>query len=682
MQLPVAGVVAVDAHQSRRILIHEFEFHPIQRKRHAQAGSLCNRFARGPEQVKGPLGRSGCHSRHQLRLAAGEKPVRQFLRARPRSHDLDIDSGHGAAAHHVGDAVPRVTRAEGDRVFALRFRISEFRTSAGRAPQSYPAPGTIEIACQQRTGYRVTALARDMRLAPDVHRVHRQRETRRQARSALHECESHATIVRRRRAGVNGRATAANHGEMCVSAGIQEVSPGADGLALLKGTGARRVIAYLGERAVTVHDFLCDVRATADALADDSLADLPFAINLCEDRYPFMVGFCAAALRGKITLLPQSRAPDVVRETLARYPLTLALTDRDDGDCAVRRHRVRAPGCASSRMPDRSPADRELVAPPIEASRCVAIGFTSGSTGEPAENRKSWRSFHGSAACNLALIRQFARAAETLQIVATVPPQHMYGMELSVLAPMLGNCAVHSARPFFPAEIARALGEVPEPRLLVTTPVHLRALIESGVPLPRLAGLVLATAPLSRELARAAEAAYGAPLQEMFGSTETCVIAHRRATQEEPFTLYPEVTLEPTADGTRVFAPWFDGVTLLQDVVRMQPGRQFTLCGRNADLIEIAGKRASLSELTMRVQRLPGVRDAVVFQSDRPDASGVRRVAALVVAPDHTEAELLASLRSLVDPVFLPRPLRCVASLPRNETGKLARSALMALLGK
>jgi acyl-coenzyme A synthetase/AMP-(fatty) acid ligase len=33
-----------------------------------------------------------------------------------------------------------------------------------------------------------------------------------------------------------------------------------------------------------------------------------------------------------------------------------------------------------------------------------------------------------------------------------------------------------------------------------------------------------------------------------------------------------------------------------------------------------------------------------------------------------------------VDPVFLPRPLRLVDALPRNETGKLPRAALLRLL--
>ena len=70
----------------------------------------------------------------------------------------------------------------------------------------------------------------------------------------------------------------------------------------------------------------------------------------------------------------------------------------------------------------------------------------------------------------------------------------------------------------------------------------------------------------------------------------------------------------------------------------------------------------------------------MVFQSDRTGPDGVRRIAALVVAPDRAERELLEALRAGLDPVFLPRPLRRVPALPRNETGKLPRDALEALL--
>ena len=51
----------------------------------------------------------------------------------------------------------------------------------------------------------------------------------------------------------------------------------------------------------------------------------------------------------------------------------------------------------------------------------------------------------------------------------------------------------------------------------MTTPVHLRALLQSGVALPPLAGIVSATAPLPRELAAEAEARWHTELREVFG---------------------------------------------------------------------------------------------------------------------------------------------------------------------
>jgi acyl-coenzyme A synthetase/AMP-(fatty) acid ligase len=232
----------------------------------------------------------------------------------------------------------------------------------------------------------------------------------------------------------------------------------------------------------------------------------------------------------------------------------------------------------------------------------------------------------------------------------------------------------------FPADVASALAAVPAPRVLVTTPVHLGALLRDPQPLPPLAAITSATAPMPRELAAAAEARYGAPVLELFGSTETCVIAQRRCALGEDWRLRPGVSLRPQPDGTLVDAAYFEQPVVLADLIEMLPDQRFRLCGRHADLVEIAGKRASLSDLGRRVAALAGVEDAVVFQLDEPDAAGVRRIAALVVAPARCEAELLQELRTAIDAAFLPRPLRKVAALPRNETGKLPRAALLAAL--
>jgi acyl-coenzyme A synthetase/AMP-(fatty) acid ligase len=69
-----------------------------------------------------------------------------------------------------------------------------------------------------------------------------------------------------------------------------------------------------------------------------------------------------------------------------------------------------------------------------------------------------------------------------------------------------------------------------------------------------------------------------------------------------------------------------------------------------------------------------------VFVNPGNDGEHIARLAALVVAPGLTEAEILTELRRSVDPVFLPRPLVKVDRLPRTEAGKLPRTALLELL--
>jgi acyl-coenzyme A synthetase/AMP-(fatty) acid ligase len=440
-------------------------------------------------------------------------------------------------------------------------------------------------------------------------------------------------------------------------------------LALLHADTPGRVLAWRDGAPVSAAQFLAHVRQVAATLPAACAA-----VNLCEDRYAFLVAFCAIVLRGQTNLLPSSRAPQAVDEVMAAHPGCYALGEQVLDPAPAGYHRLPA-------LTALADAGEIEGWPQIPASQVVAIGYTSGSTGTPSANPKTWRSFHASNAGNLAMLH--ATVGQRFGVVATVPPQHMYGMEMSVLLPLLGGIGVHAGRPFFPADVAAALAEVPEPRVLVTTPVHLRALVESGIALPPLAAMVSATAPMPQELAQAAEQRFGAPLQEVFGSTETCVFASRRTTCEDDWSLYPDVHLHPQPDGTQVEAPQLEAPRLLADIVSLSAdGRRFRLRGRQADMLEIAGKRASLGDLTRRLLAIPGVQDGVVFQLDDGDTLGVHRIAAMAVAPMLDEHTILDALRRAVDPVFLPRPLLKVAALPRNDTGKLPRAALLELLAR
>ncbi len=444
--------------------------------------------------------------------------------------------------------------------------------------------------------------------------------------------------------------------EILVSVPVDSSGPGAATVAFLDDTAEQVAFALERGRAIPHAEFRDDISALAAALPAQGAM-----VNLCEDRYQFLVAFAAALARGHAVLLPGSRAPEQVAEVAARHEHAY----RCDDARALARGKVRHP------LPTTLPA-----------SQVAAYGYTSGSTGVPKRHAKRWGAFVATTRLNAARIREVLAsngAHGRPQIVATVPPQHMYGLETSVLLPLVGGMSVHAGRPLFPGDVAAALAEMPEPRVLVTTPVHLRALVQSGVAMPRIALALSATAPLPLELAREAERALGAPILELYGATETCVVATRRTANDEPWRAYDGVTLEPKPDGVLVHAPWLEAPTPLLDLVELLPGHRFVLRGRNADLLEIAGKRASLSELTRRLLAIDGVEDAVVFQ---PDGDGpVQRVAALVVAPAHlASATILARLRDVVDPAFLPRPLVRVAALPRNEVGKLPRECLVAAL--
>lgn len=431
---------------------------------------------------------------------------------------------------------------------------------------------------------------------------------------------------------------------------------------LADGEEGRLVVLSDGLK-VDLRTFLAQVRGVA--------AQLPagrHAVNLCEDRYRFLVAFCAVALRGQVNLLPASRAPAVVEDVRQRYPQTYCI-----GDSAVA---ALPPDChvLPAQLPEVAGAR-----PQLAHDQRVAIGFTSGSTGTPTANPKTWGALRTSSAQNVQVLHDLW-GEQLPSLVATVPPQHMYGIEMSILLPLLAPAQVHAGKPFFAQDVVQALAQMPPPRLLITTPVHLKVLLEADLPLPPLAGIVTATAPLPQALAQQAEQRFATQVREVFGSTETCIIARRRTAADAAWQLLPGVRLQPRPDGTEVQAEHLANPVRLADVVELLADNRFVLRGRQADMLEIAGKRASLGDLTQHLLGIDGVRDGVIVQLPPEPGRSVGRIAACVVAPQLQPEQILAQLRQVMDPVFLPRPLRLVPALPRNESGKLPRDALLALL--
>ena len=411
--------------------------------------------------------------------------------------------------------------------------------------------------------------------------------------------------------------------------------------------------------------------AAAQAVAA-SLPDASHCINLCQDRYHFAVTLAAAVLRRQVSLLTSDRSEDRLLALARGFPGAVSLSEDARVESPLPHYPIVLPA---------SPAGATGTAPNIPAEQIAAIVFTSGSTGEPVGSRKRWGAL---AQRSIAAAERFGiTAAAPTELIGTVPPQHMYGLETTVLLPLHAAAASWCGPSFYPNDIEHVLAMAPPPSILVTTPLQIRALLAAGVAMPRSVRIISATAPLPVEMAAEAEARWGVAVLEIFGATEVGSIASRRTIEGDFWRVYPGVGMarpgaDPTSSDVLITAPFAEPCGL-SDEVELVGADRFRLLGRKADMIKLAGKRASLAGLNRILNDIDGVSDGLFMAPDDLDERPTARLLAFVVAPDRSAEDILAALRHRIDPIFLPRRVIRVDDLPRNEVGKLPRQMLAAL---
>ncbi len=433
--------------------------------------------------------------------------------------------------------------------------------------------------------------------------------------------------------------------------------------ALLGLYHADRVLAWENGHPITYGRFLSDVEALAALLPEK-----PTVINLTDDRYRFLVGFAAALVRGQTTLLPPSRAPGALAQVAREYSNSYCLVDGME-------HVESLPSYQIPKSTGRQNDTTKV--PQIPVDHPALVAFTSGSTGHPRPHSKTWGSLAAVARSTGA--RLGLMSSDQMTVVATVHHHHMYGLEASIMLPIQHGMAFHVGRPLFPEDVRLALAEVPSPRMLITTPIHIRACVTTRSRLPPVECILSATAPLPRSLAKEAETLFQTRVYEVYGFTEAGSLATRRTVDENTWHVLDGITLHQESAGCSLHAPYLREPVLFPDLVSLQGPHRFVLHGRGTDLVNIGGHRGSLNDLSQKLNEIEGVQDGVFFLPDEK-GTAVTRLIAFVVAPDTAAEHILSALRTVIDPVFLPRPLHLVPHLPRNETGKLTREALLGLL--
>ena len=164
------------------------------------------------------------------------------------------------------------------------------------------------------------------------------------------------------------------------------------------------IIARRNGSEIRVDEFLGQALSLAARLPDR-----PYVINLCADRYEFLVGFCAAVIAGQCTLMPPNRQAQTM----------LSVAGNHDGTYVLGRDPVE--GLEFFAL-DHLDGGRVTEPPLVDDDQLCAIVFTSGSTGESKPNLKFWRTLRHGTASNAQLL--LSPHDKNLNIVATVPAQN------------------------------------------------------------------------------------------------------------------------------------------------------------------------------------------------------------------------------------------------------------------
>lgn len=398
-----------------------------------------------------------------------------------------------------------------------------------------------------------------------------------------------------------------------------------------------------------------DLLAHAVALSE-RLPVKSYAINLCKDRYLFIVAYLAVCIRKQISLLPSNQATKTLQELQDNYLESYILSDNI----------IDAGFILTYDLLEKSTKPFPL----IDIDRPLSISFTSGSTGKPKAIQKTWREFQASA--ELALQR-FKLQNQQITLVSTVPMQHMYGLETSLFWVLFSQLSLENSRPFYPEDIRATLNNINTDKVLISTPRHLKSCSEIDSSWTGIKFILSSTAPMEKSLAIQIEQNLQAPLFELFGSTETLSFASRRPCKSYLWQLYESIHLSQkhhqfVLQGGHIAKP-----QILDDNLQLEDPDCFILIGRSSDTIKIAGKRASLADLNHRLTEITGVEDGVFFPGNN------ERLFALVVSrlPKHS---IINHLKQSIDVVFLPRAIYIVRALPRNTMGKILKIELDQLI--
>lgn len=353
---------------------------------------------------------------------------------------------------------------------------------------------------------------------------------------------------------------------------------------------------------------------------------------------------------------------------------------------------------------DHAKQERSTDGPGTDLDLPAITQYSTGSTGWPKRVTRSHRQLLG----EVESVSHLMGLGADDRVLGAAPFFHSFGLVNALLCPVLSGACVYPVNDFFPKDIASQI-EREQITGFPGVPFMYQLLADDArvADFGRLRYALSAGAPLSRTTAEAFRSKYPIPIRQLYGTTETGVVAIERETGEgvevSVGVPIPGVSIRILDAGHQPFANGEEGRVAIEsrfaaskydnpkrpadssfegsiffpgDLGYIDPDGRLVLCGRGRGFINVAGNKVDPAEVEAVLKQLPAVSEAVVLGV--PDGSAGEKVkAAIVVSAPCTRGDILSHCSMRLADFKRPRSIEFRKELPRSPLGKILRKYLI-----
>jgi len=302
----------------------------------------------------------------------------------------------------------------------------------------------------------------------------------------------------------------------------------------------------------------------------------------------------------------------------------------------------------------------------IEPQDIIINFLTSGSSSTPKLIKKTLFNLIEEAKD---LNDMFLKSEQNLRFISTTKLTHLFGLSFHLMVPLCGGFVIDTATIDYPEQINF------ENALLVATPSFLEKISKYNFELPISPKWIFSSgAKLKDDVFSYFETKSN--VIEIYGSTESGVVAYRNSSSSEALTKAPNVLVKQDEKNQIVLqSNYFPEYEItLNDVIEMKSDEEFVMLNRSDRILKIQEKRISASNLEEKLNTNDFIENSHCLKIND-------KIACVVVLTrvgkeyflENGNIELIKSIKSYLKnkTEIIPQKWRFLHEIPKNKMGKL-----------